>query len=100
MSCVTKNKFIEPIEVQSVTAQWKKRGFGCSIYVDAPGQEWPDFIHPCNELVMVLDGQLRMLVEDEEFIANPGDEVFIPKNTYHSLFNTFNGTTRWFYGYD
>ncbi|MCJ8340263.1 MAG: cupin domain-containing protein [Pseudomonadales bacterium] len=100
MSCVTKNKFQQPIDLEQVTVEWKKRGFGCAIYVDSPGQEWLDFIHPCNELVMVVEGQLRMRVADEEFIANPGDEVFIAKNTYHSLYNIYNGSTRWGYGYD
>ncbi|MCJ8299351.1 MAG: cupin domain-containing protein [Pseudomonadales bacterium] len=100
MGCVTQGKFSVPMDVEQVTTDWQKRGFGCSIYVDAPGQQWIDFVHSTNELVMVLDGQLRMLVGDEEFIAEPGDEVFIAKNTYHSLYNTFSGTTRWLYGYD
>ena len=82
MNCVTKNKFSKPLDPGEISALWKERGFSCSIYADVPGQEWPNFIHPCNELVMVLDGQLRMVVADQEFIANPGDEVFIAKNTY------------------
>ncbi|NRA19392.1 MAG: cupin domain-containing protein [Oceanospirillaceae bacterium] len=100
MSCVTKNKFKQPMDVAEVAEQWRKRGFSCDIYIDAPGQKWPNFIHSSNELVMVLEGQLKMLVADEAFIANPGDEVFIPSNTYHSLHNIDQGTTKWFYGYD
>ena len=87
MSCVTKNKFAEPLDLDQITTGWKSRGFSSAIYVDAPGQEWVDFTHSTNELVMVVEGQLRMVVGKEEFIANPGDEVFIPRNTYHSLYN-------------
>ncbi len=100
MSLITKNKFKQPIDVEQVAAQWKEKGFGCDIYTDAPGQQWLDFIHSTNELVMVFEGQLSVSVGDEAFIANPGDEIFIPKNTYHSLHNIYQGTSKWFYGYD
>ena len=32
--------------------------------------------------------------------AEPGDEVFIPKGSVHSVRNLHDGTTRWLYGYD
>jgi len=100
MSYVTKNKFQLPINATTVADDWNKRGFSCDVYHDIPGQQWIDFIHPINELVMVLEGQLSIQVAEQTFVANPGDEVFIPSNTYHSLHNIYQGETKWFYGYD
>jgi len=100
MSFLTKDKFKLPINAGNVADNWKERGFSCDIYNDVPGQQWLDFVHQTNELVMVLEGQLNIQVAEEAFIANPGDEVFIPSNTNHSLHNIYQGETKWFYGYD
>ncbi|MBA3613877.1 MAG: cupin domain-containing protein [Nitrospirales bacterium] len=51
------------------------------MFIDPPGLEWNDFVHSTNELVTVVEGKLRMNIEGEEVIAEPGDEVFIPKKT-------------------
>jgi ethanolamine utilization protein EutQ (cupin superfamily) len=34
-----------------------------------------------NELVTVMVGKLRLTIGGEEIVAEPGDEVFIPKET-------------------
>ncbi len=33
-------------------------------------------------------------------VAEPGDEVFIPKGARHSVKNIHVATTQWLYGYD
>lgn len=79
---------------------WSLRGYSCDVFIDPPGKEWNDFIHPTNELVVVMEGKLRMTIEGEEVIAEPGDEVFIPKKACHSVKNIHHATTTWLYGYD
>jgi quercetin dioxygenase-like cupin family protein len=70
------------------------------VFIDPPGREWNDFVHSTNELVTVVEGTLRMTIDGEELIAEPGDEVFIPKDAYHSVKNIHHATTKWLYGYD
>jgi quercetin dioxygenase-like cupin family protein len=47
-----------------------------------------------------MDGRLKLTIGGEEIIAEPGDEVFIPKSVLHSVKNVSSSTTRWLYGYD
>jgi quercetin dioxygenase-like cupin family protein len=41
-----------------------------------------------------------MTVGATRLIAEPGDEVFIPRGAVHSVKNVHTATTRWLYGYD
>ena len=79
---------------------WRARGFSCEPFTDPPGREWNGFRHATNELVTVVEGELRLTVGGETMICGKGDEVFIPKGTVHSVKNVAPGTTRWLYGYD
>lgn len=75
-------------------------GFSCGIFIDPSGSEWNDFLYTTNELVTVMDGRLKLTIDGKEIIAEPGDEVFIPKRVLHSVKNISSATTRWLYGYD
>jgi mannose-6-phosphate isomerase-like protein (cupin superfamily) len=57
-------------------------------------------VHGTNELVAVIEGRLRLVIGDQEMVAEPGDEVFIPRHVRHSVHNVSAGVTRWLYGYD
>jgi len=100
MQYVTPKKFAVPLNCDEVEQSWNHRGYSCDVFIDPPGREWNDFVHSTNELVTVLEGTLRMTIDGEEFIAEPGDEVFIPKGAYHSVKNIHHATTKWLYGYD
>tara|TARA_B100000378_G_scaffold125751_1_gene101550 strand:- start:384 stop:689 length:306 start_codon:yes stop_codon:yes gene_type:complete len=97
---VTRNKFSPPIVCDEVIHDWKARGYDFRPFVDPPGQEWNNFVHQTNELVTVAEGRLEMTVASQHFVIEPGDEVFIPKGVVHSVKNSNNVTTRWFFGYD
>lgn len=94
------DKFDTPVSESVVAADWQKRGYSCAQFVDPPGQRWEDFVHSCNELVMVQEGLLEMEVSGEVLQMKPGDEVFIPKNAIHSVRNIHSGISKWLYGYD
>ncbi|MGE0471244.1 MAG: hypothetical protein Nkreftii_001295 [Candidatus Nitrospira kreftii] len=68
----------------------------CSLIL--PAESGNDFVHTTNELVTVVVGKLRLTIGDEEIVARPGDEVFIPKNVRHSVKNISSSTTQWLYG--
>jgi len=99
MSFVTSGKFPASVKREDVARDWAKRGFSCELFVDPPGREWNDFVHNTDELVTVLEGRLWMQIGEQEGEAGPGDEVFIRRNTPHSVRNAHNGTTRWLFGY-
>lgn len=96
---VVPRKFATPVDRAAVARDWGARGFSCDLFVDPPGREWNGFVHSTDELVTVVEGRLEMEVGGERFLAEPGDEVFIPKGAIHSVRNRSGGTTRWLYGY-
>ncbi|MBK8210077.1 MAG: cupin domain-containing protein [Rhodospirillales bacterium] len=59
-----------------------------------------DFVHGSNELVTVAEGRLEVTVRNIRVVADPGDEVFIPKGARHSVRNIHSDATHWLYGYD
>ena len=100
MNHVARNKFRLPVQQGEVASAWRERGYGCDLFVDPPGREWKDFVHASNELVTVVEGRLLITIDGEPLIAEPGDEVFIPQGTLHSVKNLHDASTRWLYGYD
>lgn len=100
MKHVTRNKFPAPIKRAEIMRSWRDRGYSCDVFTDPPGREWNDFVHGTNELITVVVGKLRVTIAGVETIAEPGDELFIPKGAYHSVKNIHSSTTKWFYGYD
>lgn len=97
---ITRDKFSAPVKRDYVKRNWAERGYSCDLFVDPPGQVWRDFVHASNELVTVREGRLEMTVEDEIIIAEPGDEIFIPKGVTHTVRNINDATTYWLFGYD
>ncbi len=85
--------------LEKVKENWARRGFSCDIWVDSPGQEWRDFVHPVDELVMLLEGEIEL-----EFLGNTlrppvGEEILIPAGAAHTVRNVGGITNRWYYGY-
>ena len=81
-----------PLLNQDETAtDWAARGFSCDVWVDPPGQCWDDFTHATDEVVKVIEGEIR----------HPaiGEEILIPAGALHSVRNIGGSTARWLYGY-
>lgn len=97
---LSRAKFPVPVSYRQVQRAWRRRGFSCVLFVDPPGREWNGFVHRVDELVTVLEGKLEIEVAGRRTIAEPGDEVLIPREAVHSVRNLHAGTTRWLYGYD
>jgi mannose-6-phosphate isomerase-like protein (cupin superfamily) len=97
---LVKAKFDQTLDRARIAADWRARGYSCELFVDPPGREWTDFVHGTNELVAVVEGRLEMTIDGTRLVAEPGDEVFIPRRALHSVKNIHGGTTRWLYGYD
>jgi quercetin dioxygenase-like cupin family protein len=97
---IARERFPVPVDRDAVARDWAARGYSCGLFTDPPGRVWADFVHGSNELITVLEGCLEVTVGSEYLVANPGDEVFIPKSVVHTVRNLAPTTTRWLYGYD
>jgi quercetin dioxygenase-like cupin family protein len=91
--------FASPVEREIVAEAWRRRGYSCGSFADPPGQRWMDFTHKVDEVLTVVEGRLAVSVAGQRLQAMPGDEVFIPTGTLHSVENVADSTTRWLYGY-
>jgi mannose-6-phosphate isomerase-like protein (cupin superfamily) len=92
---------MDPMTVDrgAVARAWKARGFSCDVWTDPPGQRWEGFVHPTDELVMLVEGEIEMEVDGRVLVPAVGEEVLVPARARHSLRNTGGTTTRWLYGY-
>lgn len=86
-------------DLESVRADWSRRGFSCDLWTDPPGQRWENFVHASDELVMVVSGEVEFEISGEIFRPPPGEELLIPATRVHSVRNLGPGTARWLYGY-
>lgn len=87
------------IDQNTVAECWAQDGFTCDLWVDPPGQKWLNFVHQTDERVVVKEGRVEFDVEGARATLEPGDEVFIPAGSRHSVWNRGSTTARWFYGY-
>lgn len=96
---ITRGRFAVPVSAAAVRRDWRARGFSCETFVDPPWREWNDFVHDTDELVTVIEGRLRFLMNGQVHEIEAGDELFIPKGVLHSVHNIHRGATRWLFGY-
>lgn len=89
----------KPLDRDTVAQVWARDSFGCDLWVDPPGRQWLDFVHETDERVVVKEGKIEFEVEGARAMLGPGEEVFIPAGSRHSVWNRGSSTARWFYGY-
>ena len=74
-------------------------GYSCGIFKDPPGQEWADFVHKTNELVVLAEGEIEIEIESKSQRPQIGEEVFIPAHVIHTVRNVGSMGNVWYYGY-
>jgi mannose-6-phosphate isomerase-like protein (cupin superfamily) len=87
------------VNQDKIEKDWAQRGYSCGLWVDPPGQLWEDYAHDMDELLMVVEGRLRLEILGKSQEALPGQEIFIPARAKHTVENTGGATARWLYGY-
>jgi quercetin dioxygenase-like cupin family protein len=93
----------DAVDTEAVRRRWAAEGYGCDLWVDPPGQVWRDFVHPTDELVCVVEGEIEVEIDLEAGgrtdRLGPGGEVHIPAGAVHTVRNVGGVTARWLYGY-
>jgi quercetin dioxygenase-like cupin family protein len=87
------------MDIKQIEKDWNKRGYSCDLWTDPPGQLWSNYVHGVDELLMVVEGKLRLEISGESQEALPGQEFFIPAHALHTVENIGSTTARWLYGY-
>jgi len=89
----------EALDTEAVRRRWAAEGYGCDLWVDAPGQVWRDFVHGADERVCVVEGVIEVEARGRTDRLGPGAEVHIPAGAVHTVRNVGGVTARWLYGY-
>jgi cupin 2 domain-containing protein len=87
------------VDIQQIESNWNTRGFHGGLWIDPPGQVWEDYIHDVDELVMLVDGEVEVELLGSTHRLRPGEELFIPAQTVHTVRTVGSGRSRWLYAY-
>ncbi|OGS04294.1 MAG: cupin domain-containing protein [Elusimicrobia bacterium RIFCSPLOWO2_12_FULL_59_9] len=84
---------------EAVAEDWRSRGFSCELWRDPPGQVWKDYVHPTDELLMILEGVVELEMQGRRLRPKAGEEILIPAKTVHTVRNAGKSESKWLYGY-
>ena len=70
-----------------IKKDWDSRGYSFGIFIDQPGQVWPDFVYKTDELVLLAEGKIEIEIEDQPQQPPIDEEVFITANAMHTVRN-------------
>jgi quercetin dioxygenase-like cupin family protein len=69
--------------------------FFCDVYCFEPGQEQKGHVHgDQDKIYLVLEGQGRFSVGDEQCVLGPGEGTFAPAGEAHGVVNQTNARLR------
>ncbi len=87
------------MEPTGLKLDWAERGYSCDIWTDLPGQEWKDYVHATDELLMLSEGDIEIIFQGKTVRPKLGEEVYIPAGAMHTVRNIGSTHSRWYYGY-
>jgi len=87
------------LELSRVPTDGLQRGFSCALWTDPPGRGWADFVHPVDERLLPVEGEIELTVQGRTWRPALREEVFIPAGALHTVRNVGGTTRRWWYGY-
>lgn len=90
---------MKDVDLERIAAHWAALGFSCDLWIDPPGQQWEDFHHDVDEVVLVVDGEMEFEIEGTIYHPEVGEEIFIPAGSLHSMRNLGKTVAQWLYGY-
>jgi mannose-6-phosphate isomerase-like protein (cupin superfamily) len=87
-------KFETPVDLDSVVADWKARGY--SDWVSSWKEKgWStDRTYSRNCLRTVLTGRVEYIIDGQRFVLEPGDELFYPANATQTARNLSDSVSK------
>ncbi len=95
---VTQGEFSVPVSRAEVAQDWSTRGYDCVFTVYGSGWASSNHVHINDEVITAVEGRVALVVGEQRFEAEPGDELFLPSNTMHRLENSHDGRLYMLYG--
>ena len=95
---VTRGVFSVPVSRAEVGQDWYSRGYDCKSRLFWSGWTSSNHEHHSDEVVTAVEGRVALVVGEQRFEAEPGDELFLPSNTMHRLENSHDGRLEMLYG--
>ena len=83
-----------------IKKDWDSIGYSFGIFIDQPGQVWPDFVHKTDELVLLAEGKIEIEIEVQSQQPPIGEKGFIPAKAIHTVRNVGKTYNHWYYGYN
>ena len=72
------------ITINKIRARLEQEGLRPTRFEMVPGDVYGDHAHPEAEIRWVVSGRMRILVNQEELILEPGDRLDLAANVVHS----------------
>ena len=72
------------ITINKIRARLEQEGLSPYRFEMVPGDVYGDHAHPEAEIRWVVSGRMRILVNQEELILEPGDRLDLAANVVHS----------------
>ena len=72
------------ITINKIRARLEQEGLSPTRFEMVPGDAYSDHAHPETEIRWVVSGRMRILVNHEEIILEPGDRLDLAANVVHS----------------
>ena len=72
------------ITINKIRARLEQEGLSPTRFEMVPGDVYSDHAHPEAEIRWVVSGRMRILVNQEELILEPGDRLDLAANVVHS----------------
>ncbi len=75
--------FYKTIDKDQILHELRKEGYSPLLIGKKSNYEYSSHVHPEQKLIVVISGSMKIIVEGEEFICEPGDKIVIAPYLEH-----------------
>ncbi len=72
-----------------------QKGLSAMPWEDAAGTIYSEHWHNEDEIIVVLDGSMKFIIQGAEYLVEAGDELVLPAGTRHEAVNTGRSRVRY-----
>ncbi|WP_211136529.1 hypothetical protein [Serratia sp. PL7] len=87
------------MKIDIIRQNWSLRGYNFFLWHDPIAKKWPGIIHPIDEIVMLLEGDLILGFPTGPICLKKGQELTVKANRLHTVWNPGSMPNKWCYGY-